>query len=78
MDTINERIKKYSIFLESDIKDTDNLYDNGLDSLEIIDLILFIENEFSIDIDVENINYENFSSISKIEKFLKDKYKIIG
>lgn len=71
MDTenIKEKIKS---FLEKDtrreIKDYSvNLIDVGiLDSLGIIKLITFIEKEFEIDINIDSMDEESFSSINSL------------
>ena len=47
---------------------------NGiLDSLGVLDVVSFMENEFSISIDDEELTPENFQSICSITEFLECK-----
>jgi len=60
--------------LPKNLKDTDSLIDSGvIDSLGIIKLVLFIEETFKISVGAEELNQENFETISSIEKFITHK-----
>ncbi len=59
----------------SDIKETDDLRDWGLDSLKSIDVIVALEDEFNIAIDDDDLLIENFNTVEKILKLI-DKYLV--
>jgi len=46
-----------------------------VDSFSIFDLVYYLEKNFKLKINQEDILFKNFSSISSIEKFLKKKNK---
>jgi acyl carrier protein len=49
----------------------DNLFELGvIDSFGLIKLVLFIENELSVNIDLEDLDENNFSSIDKISQHI--------
>lgn len=53
------------------IKPDDNLFEMGiLDSLTMVQFIVAVENRFKIKIANRDINYETFTTIGEIEKFL--------
>lgn len=57
--------------LPESLKDTDSLIDLGVvDSLGILKLVLFIEETFGINIGPEDLNQENFETISSMENFI--------
>lgn len=66
-DLIRERI------LDSDIEPETNLYDVGLDSLAIMQLLLLIEEEFQVSIPVESVSRANFSSVQTIAGLLRER-----
>lgn len=49
---------------------TDIVNDIGLDSLQLIQFILRIEDEFDIEIDFDHFEYENFQSIEDFMTFI--------
>jgi acyl carrier protein len=52
----------------------ENILENGiLDSPGIINLVCFIEEEYNITIEQEEMNIDNFESIMSIEKFIENK-----
>lgn len=56
------------------INHDDNLIENGIiDSLGIQKLIIFLEDNFSIDIADDDLTPENFESVNAITGFLKTK-----
>ena len=60
-----------------DLKSDSKLIEQGLiDSFGIIQIISFIENEFSINLAQDDIKAVNFSSIDSIEKLLESYEKI--
>ena len=57
---------------ESDIAEEFDLIDNGvIDSLGLLKVIAWIENQFRVSIDVNDMVPENFCSISAINAFLE-------
>lgn len=70
--TVRDFISKY---LKADAIDDDtNLFQTGtVNSLFSIQLINFLEKEFDISIENEDIVLENFSSINKIDAFIVSK-----
>ncbi|MFV9644352.1 MAG: phosphopantetheine-binding protein [Desulfobacterales bacterium] len=48
----------------------DILNDVGLDSIQIINFMLKIEEEFDVEIDYDNFNYNHMTSIDKLCQFL--------
>jgi len=50
-----------------------NLYDAGLDSLAIMQLLLVLEEEFHVTIPVESVSRANFSTIRAIAELLREK-----
>ena len=62
---------------DSDLEDDTSFLDEGiLDSTAALELVAFIEKEFSITIDDEEVVPENLDSIQNIVNFLKKKLKV--
>lgn len=58
---------------EIDFKNSANLVDEGiLDSLEIVQIISSIEENFSITIDPDKIDPDNFQSVDAMWKMIQD------
>lgn len=55
--------------------DTSLINSNILDSLAVIDLAIFLEEQTDLNIPARDINSENFDSINKIADYLKKKEK---
>ena len=51
--------------------DTSLINSNILDSLTVIDLAIFLEEQTDLNIPARDINLENFDSINKIADYLK-------
>lgn len=58
-----------------DVADSEDFFDDGLDSIGVMAIISMIENEFSIEISPADITADNFSNLSGIEEMLK-KYDV--
>lgn len=56
-----------------DISKDENLFNVGLDSLNIVKLIMGIEEKFDIIFENEEIASQNWKNISEIEKMVKNK-----
>ncbi len=54
------------------VSEDDDLLGSGLlDSLGIMQLVLFIEKEFAVDVPPEDVTIENFQSVAKIGVYLE-------
>lgn len=49
---------------------TDIVNDIGLDSIQMINFVLMIEDEFQIQLDFENFDFSNLNSIDILTEFL--------
>jgi acyl carrier protein len=73
---MKDRLKRYvSEQLLSDhglaIHDNDDLLDSGIDSVGMMSLVLFIEEEWQVAVPPEDVVLENFQSIAAIESYLR-------
>lgn len=65
-------IKTILKVLERDqLLDEKNLYNEGLDSLNVVSLIIEFENDFDINIKDEDLSIDNFNDVEGILKLLK-------
>ena len=61
-------------FKQSEIGDDDNFFELGfVNSLFAMQLVMFIEKEFKIEIDNEDIDMKNFSTINNISQIILKK-----
>jgi acyl carrier protein len=74
---ISERIKKFLVQqfpATRNVGNEDPLLKNGLiDSLGILEVVTFLEREFSIVVSDEELLPENFESIRSLSKFVRQK-----
>ncbi|MBT3386594.1 MAG: acyl carrier protein [Desulfobacula sp.] len=76
MDTTKEKIRAFMIenFLfgeETDLKDDTSFLEEGIiDSTGVLELIEYLEEEFDIQIDDEDLIPENLDSLNNLEKFI--------
>ena len=80
---INERVRD---FIESNlvafdddvtIDDDDNIFEAGfVDSSVAMQLVIFIEEKFGIQVTDDDLDLINFSTISRIVKFIKRKKQL--
>jgi len=76
MDTTKEKIQAFMIenFLfgeETDLKDDTSFLEEGIiDSTGVLELIEYLEEEFDIQIDDEDLIPENLDSLNNLEKFI--------
>ena len=52
---------------------TDLINEIKLNSIEIINLMISIENEFDLELEYEDIEYESFKTIVSLEKLIESK-----
>jgi acyl carrier protein len=74
---VRERLARYistELLNQSDlvIADDDDLLTSGLlDSLSVMSVVYFIEQEAGIDIPAEDVTIENFESLSAIDAYVR-------
>jgi acyl carrier protein len=60
----------------SAIEDDENLFDAGvIDSFQLVMLVTFIQSEFAIDFDFDELTEENFSTLSEMSRFISGKHE---
>ena len=81
MDNLNTNIRrfiinKFPLARKRQIRDSDALLETGmLDSQGVLDVVSFIEQEYSINISDEDLVADNFQSIDRIAIFVQSKAK---
>lgn len=76
MDKIKEKIKDFIIenFLfgeDNDLKDDTSFLEEGIiDSTGVLELIEYLEEEFELEIDDEDMIPENLDSLNNLEQFI--------
>jgi acyl carrier protein len=59
---------------QSELNDEDSFMDQGIiDSTAILELIFFMEEEFSVKVEVEEMIPDNLDSINKVTRFIESK-----
>jgi acyl carrier protein len=67
-------LAKFPLARKQQIKDSDPLLESGvLDSLGVLDLVSFVEQEFSVQVADEELVPENFQTIDRIAAFVESK-----
>ncbi len=65
--------------MTKNVSNDEPLLKNGLiDSLGILDLVTFVENEFGIQVSDEDLLPENFGSIHSLTNFVHNKTEIVN
>lgn len=68
-------MKNFPLARNRNINEADPLLESGiLDSLGILEIVTYIENEFQIVLNDEDLVPENFQSIACIVSFVQSKY----
>ena len=71
-------LQKFPLARRRGLKDSDRLLEEGIiDSLGVLDLVAFLESEFSIQVLDEELLPENFQSIEGIAGFIERKSKSV-
>lgn len=79
MGDVAKRIKQFfgedpDFKIHENIGDETQLIESGvLDSFSVVKLMMFVEKEFNIKIDIEDLTEENISSLVKIEELVARK-----
>lgn len=68
-----ERIRSYFLAaIANPITDFDDIFEQGIvDSLFAIQLVQFVEKEFDISVEREDLDIDNFSSIDALTRFVE-------
>lgn len=71
-------LKQFPLTRKNGLKGADRWLESGLiDSLGILDLVHFLENEFSIQVSDEDLLPENFQSLDAVSAFVNRKSESI-
>jgi len=77
---IKDKLRSYILenFLftddQSELNNEDSFMDQGIiDSTAILELIFFMEEEFSVKVEVEEMIPDNLDSINKVTRFIESK-----
>ncbi|MBO4347249.1 MAG: acyl carrier protein [Lachnospiraceae bacterium] len=65
---IEENLEDELVSSLDEIDDDEELLIVGIDSINLVSLILLIEDKYDISFDIEDIDMENFNTISKISQ----------
>ena len=81
LNTIKVDVKKYiietSLSEANSITDDTLIFDNGLlDSMGLLFLIEFLNENYKIEVNDEELNPENFESINSIVSFIQNKIQL--
>ncbi|RKZ55956.1 MAG: acyl carrier protein [Candidatus Parabeggiatoa sp. nov. 2] len=74
-DEILEKTKSFlAQFISVNVADDEDLFASGLvNSLFAMQLVLFVEKEFSIKVENEDLDYDNFRTLNAIVSFIERK-----
>lgn len=77
---IEDRLKRMIVsrlFLKiapEDIEEDKSLIDEyGVDSVSLLELVVGVEEEFGVQVDDDDFDVENFSTVSSLAQFVRDK-----
>ncbi|MCE3294289.1 MAG: hypothetical protein K0R65_3 [Crocinitomicaceae bacterium] len=74
---VKEKVKEFlqkKIGQDKSFSLDDNIFKQGLvNSLFALELVVFLENTFSIAVENEDLNLENFNSVNNIDNFIARK-----
>lgn len=78
-----EAKKTIRLFIEKyidgkNISDDDNIFDGFVNSLFAMQLVSFIENEFDIVVENDDLDLSNFKDINSITAFINSKLSAVG
>jgi acyl carrier protein len=77
--TVNSRIREFVLATfplarKRGVKDSDHLLDNGIvDSMGVLELVEFLQQEFCLQVSDEELLPENFQSIQQVASFVRAK-----
>ena len=50
-----------------------NLTDLGINSITFVKILIAIENEYDFEFDDDDLNFENFKTVSTLAKYVEDR-----
>ena len=73
---IKEKVKQivYEV-LKIEIDEEDDLFERGLNSINVIEIIVLAEDVFNIEFSEESLSIDNLKSLSKISRYVANKLK---
>lgn len=67
-------LDKFPLARKQQVQDSDPLLESGvLDSLGVLDLVSFVEQEYSVHVADDELTPENFQTIDRIAAFIESK-----
>jgi acyl carrier protein len=64
-------LQKFPLARKRRVADGDNLLESGIiDSLGVLELVTFMQQEFSVTVDDEDLTPENFQNIERMARFV--------
>ena len=78
---IKETVKRFilSSIAIADLDDDDNLFESGIvNSLFAVQLMTFIEKTFAIEVEMDDLDIENFKSLNATTAFVAEKERAAG
>ena len=64
-------------FFDAELPDTASLMDQGLDSMRVLELILFLEEEFDVSVEDDEISRKNLDSLQSLTSFVLEKLGMV-
>ena len=80
MNSLSDGIQDFlenKLLLEGIDKDTALIDDGYIDSIQILDLAMFIEETYEVTLDADDMVVENFASINAIVNYMSQKQKLV-
>jgi acyl carrier protein len=66
--------EKFPVCQKNDLKDEDSLIETGIiDSMGMLELVVFVESDFGIQVEDLDLVPENFESVEALSKFVESK-----
>jgi acyl carrier protein len=70
-------VQKFPLARRRNITDDDNLLETGvIDSLGVLEIVTFLREEFSLEVEDDELTPENFQSISSIAGFVGQRIRL--
>ena len=71
---LTDKLQSLSSYPLDDFTPVDRLFSSGLvDSLNIVEIIQFVESYFSIQVDPTDLSMDNFDSMASVAGYVQDK-----
>ncbi len=70
-------VQKFPLARRRNISDADNLLETGvIDSLGVLEIVTFLQEQFSLQVEDDELTPENFQSISSIAEFVGQRLRL--